>query len=201
MATKITDNGAIIKIERGSGIINLTKQQILFVTVIKTNIIKIDIGQGPLGNVFIPYGDVTVPATANPEALRVAIDEMRTSVGGSSGGTVGGATEAKQDIGLGKLDTANTLLNTINTNTSAALGRIEGGVNILDYFRQPAISDESNPNVIYQAFSQLPGASTEELVWAILRITVQDGIKYYHWADGNRNFDKNWLERETLTYR
>ncbi len=201
--TKITDNGAIIKIERSTGIINLTKTQILFVTVIKTNIIKIDIGQGPLGNVFIPYAEVQTPATANPEALKVAIDEMRTSTGtsGGGGGTVGGATESKQDIELGKLDTANATLNAINANTSAALGRIEGGVNILDYFRQPGISDESNPNLIYQAFSQFPGANQEEPVWAILRITVQDGIKYYHWASGNRNFDKSWLDREALSYR
>ncbi|MBL7932315.1 MAG: hypothetical protein JNL60_10450, partial [Bacteroidia bacterium] len=73
-ATTITDNGASLKLTIGTQIRNITKSQIIEVSVIKTNIIKIDIGQGALHNIFIPYTDVTSPVTANAAALRDKIN-------------------------------------------------------------------------------------------------------------------------------
>ena len=70
MTIEITNNGASIKINDTTAIRNIMKSQIQEIVVVKTNIIKIDIGKGALYNVFIPYADVTIPSTANPEALK-----------------------------------------------------------------------------------------------------------------------------------
>ncbi len=99
-ATTITDNGASIKLTIGTQVRNVIKAQIIEITVIKTNIIKIDIGQGPLDNIFIPYADVTAPLTADPEALRDAITALLTSAANSLS-----ATEAKQTEQIDILNT------------------------------------------------------------------------------------------------
>ena len=48
MGTEITNNGASLKIKNGTLVRNIMKNQILEIAVVKTNIIKIDIGKGAL---------------------------------------------------------------------------------------------------------------------------------------------------------
>lgn len=225
MATTITNNGASIKIDNGTTIRNIMKNQIIEVSVIKTNVIKIDIGQGALNNVFIPYATVTSPVTASPDELRDAINDFMANTVNSGSGA-GGATESKQDTQISKqdaqttkltsLDTTagaiNTKVNSIDvsaTNISNKVGSIDSSasnirllVTSLDnkIFYDPVIIDETNPSIIYYGYVDPASYNEEAPVWAIMRVTNDVGIKRFKWADGNKNFDNIWLNRETLNY-
>jgi hypothetical protein len=185
MTTQITNNGASIKIDNGTAIRNIMKSQIIEIVIVKTNILKIDIGKGALYNLFIPFADVTVPATANPETLKDAINTMLSTA--ASGGT---ATEEKQLIEIEKLNALNATADTI-----------KNAVNTLDskIFFEPVMVDESNPNLIYKGFAS-PAASTDAPVWAIQRISISNEIASYQWARGAKNFDNIWNNRATLSY-
>lgn len=185
MATEITNNGASLKIKNGAQVRNLMKNQIQEIVVIKTNIIKIDIGKGALYNVFIPYADVTLPVTATPEALKDAINDMLSATA-----TVGNATEAKQTE---EIESIKKLSDTVSD--------IKNSVSTLDskIFFDPVLIDESNPNIIYKGFAS-PAAKVEEAVWAIQKISNTSDVCAYQWADGNKNFDNVWNNRATLSY-
>src|SRR5688500_8265241 len=116
MAIRIDDNNSSIKITKDAVVRNLMKSQIIEISVIKNNIVKIDIGQGALHNIFIPYAEVTFPVTANPAALRDAISALLNPVADAGGGgTDGLATEAKQDSELAKLDTLKGSIDTLKS--------------------------------------------------------------------------------------
>ena len=174
MAIEITNNGASLKIKNGLQIRNIMKAQIIEIVVVKTNIIKIDIGKGALYNIFIPYADVTVPVTADPEALKDAINDLLAAAS-----IVGNATEAKQIEEIGKLNLLNEQVTTIKNAVSTLDNKI---------FFEPVLIDESNPNIIYKGFAS-PAANAEEAVWAIQRISNTGDVCSYQWADGNKNFD------------
>lgn len=273
MATTITNNGASIKVDNGTTIRNLMKNQIKEVSVTKNNKIKIDMGKDALDAVFIDYGDVSSPTAINAGDLRDQInDMMANSVG--SGSTSGGATEAKQDTQITKLssidsttsaisskvnsidssttnistkvnsidasstaisskvnsiDTSaaaistkvtsidsntssiSTKVNSIDTNTSSINGKVTSidsstsairtKVGSIDdkIFYSPILVDETNPNVVYEGYAD-PGTLTSANTWAIRRISNNDGMKYYQWANGNRNFNNSFDNRESLTY-
>lgn len=225
MATTITNNGASIKIDNGATIRNIMKNQIIEVSVIKTNVIKIDIGQGALNNVFIPYVDVTSPIAASPGVLRDAINDFMANTV-NSGSASGGATESKQDTQISKQDAQTTKLTSLDTTASTintkvnsidvSASNISGKVNSLDstassirlsvisldnkIFYDPVIIDETNPNIIYYGYVDPASYSEEAPVWAIMRVTNDVGIKRFKWADGNKNFDNVWFNRESLSY-
>jgi hypothetical protein len=185
MATEITNNGASLKIKNGTLIRNIMKNQILEIVVVKTNIIKIDNGKGALHNIFIPFGDVTIPLTTDPEALKDAINEMMATAN-----IAGNATEAKQIEEINKLNVLNTSISQIQSSVSTLDSKI---------FFEPVLVDESNPNVIYKGFAN-PSANTEEPVWAIQKISDTNDVCSYQWADGNKNFDNVWKNRTNLSY-
>jgi hypothetical protein len=189
MSIQITNNGASIKITNGALIRNVTKSQIIEVSVIKATILKIDIGQGALHNIFIPYLDVTVPVTANIGLLRDAINDFMAPASGGSG--VGSATEAKQ---IEEIDILN--------NMNASFTIMRGLVTTLDnkIFYEPSLVDDGGAGVIYNGYALLTGALDTEPIWAIQRIQKVGDVDVYTWADGNKNFDNSWIDRETLTY-
>jgi hypothetical protein len=187
MPIQIANNGASIKITNGTVIRNVTKTQIIEIAVIKANIIKIDIGQGALHNIFIPYADVTVPATANAGALRDAINDFLAPAAAGAGS----ATEAKQIEEI-------ALLNTI----SGSITNIRTLVTVIDnkIFYEPMLVDDGGAGIIYRGFALNTGTLQTEPVWAIQRIQKEGDVDVYTWADGNKNFDNSWIDRESLTY-
>lgn len=184
-ATTITDNGASIKLTIGTQVRNIIKAQIIEISVIKTNIVKIDIGQGALHNIFIPFGDVTAPLTSDPEALRDAINGFLTPA--SMGVT---ASEAKQ---VEQIDILNSL--------KAYLLSLQTLVTDLDskIFHDPLLVDDSGPNILYNGYAVV-GTDQEAPAWAIERIEQKGEIHIHTWADGNKNFDNSWIARESLVY-
>jgi hypothetical protein len=193
MAITIENTGASLKITNGTEVRHITKSQILEVAVIKTTIIKLDIGKTALQNVFISYGDVTIPSTANPAALRDTIANMLTPETGASGG----ATETKQDTQITKLTDLNTAIASLNT----LMTSLDNRMNSMDskLFFEPRRIDDSGVGTIYKGYSN-PGVAEGVAQWAIQRIENVGEVDVYSWADGNKNFDNRWTDRETLAY-
>lgn len=186
MAIEIINNGATLKIIRDGASKLISKIQIREISVVNTNVLKLDTGQG-LYNTFISYPDVTNPVTANPEALRDAVNSM-LATGGSIGG--GGATELKQDNEIIELQNIKTRMDTLLGKVDTLNDRV---------FIEALLVDEATPNTIFKGYA-IPGASTSNPVWAIERITVSGDVTIKKWASGNKNFDKVWDNRASLSY-
>lgn len=185
MVTEIINNGASLKIVTDNAPRFILKNQIKEVEVVRDTIIKIDIGQGALYNVFIDQTEVTVPASASVEALRDLIMDMLQIVA-----VVGLATEQKQTEGNAEI-----------LNLKNSVNEMKEKINSLNdkLFYEPKLVDESNANAIYKGYA-IPGTLTANPVWAILKITNKLGVLSYQWAGGNKNFDKVWDDRKTLIY-
>jgi hypothetical protein len=178
MPTQIINAGASIKVVTDNVPRFILKNQIKEVGVLRDTIIKIDIGQGALYNIFIDQLDVTAPTSTSVDELRDKImDMLQTTV------SAGLATEQKQ----------------IEGNTEIV--NMKNSISVLNdkLFYECRLVDESNSNVVYRGFAN-PGVLTSQPVWAIQKITNSGGILSYQWADGNKNFDNIWNNRKTLPY-
>ncbi len=185
MATTIVDNGASLKITIGTQERNIIKAQIIEISVIKTNIVKIDIGLGVLHNVFVQHSEVTAPLTPSPEALRDTINAMLTPPV-----TAVTASEQRQ---IEQIDILNAMKNQLQT--------IQALVTTLDtkIFFEPLIVDDSGANVLYNGYAVV-GTSQESPTWAIERIQKKDGMDVTTWANGSKSLTNSWLDRESLSY-
>ena len=76
MEIQVIDNGASLKILTDGEARLILKRHIREISLIKPLVVKLDVGAGPLSNIFIHHSDVTVPVTNSPEELRDAINEM-----------------------------------------------------------------------------------------------------------------------------
>ena len=70
MAFQIFNDGAVIRIENGTKTLLVTKEQVKTIDTIQNNIVRIDIGEGPLKNIFVNYQDVTNPVVNSANELR-----------------------------------------------------------------------------------------------------------------------------------
>ncbi|MDP3146043.1 MAG: hypothetical protein Q8T03_13320 [Bacteroidota bacterium] len=185
MATEIINNGSSLKIVTDNAPRFILKNQIKEVEVVRDTIIKIDIGQGALYNVFVDQAEVTTPVSATVEELRDKIMEMLQSAEHS-----GLATEIKQTEGNAEI-----------VNLKNSMNEMKDKVNALNdkLFYEPKLVDESNANLVFKGFA-VPGAKTDEPVWAVLKVTNTKGVLSYQWADGNKNFDNVWDNRKVLVY-
>ncbi len=184
MATQIINNGATIKVTTAGVEKLISKSQIVYITIVKTNLVKIDIGQG-IGNIFINYADVTVPLTNAPAELVAAINTMLLQAS-----TLGGATEAKQDSAITELSSIKTEIAALKLKLDSLNDKI---------FFDALLVDESAVNAIYRGFA-MPGASTSAAVWAIEKTTLLGEVTIKKWAGGSRNLSYIWDNRESLSY-
>lgn len=185
MITEIINSGSSLRLISDGSPKFILKNQIREVEIVRDTIIKIDIGQGTLYNVFVDQLEVTNPASANVGELRDKIMEMLQTTTAT-----GLATELKQTEG-----------NTEIVNIKNSVNDMKDKVNALNdkLFFEPKQIDEANANVIYRGFAN-PGASNAEAVWAIQKITNSKNVLTYQWASGNKNFDKIWNNRQKLIF-
>ncbi|MBI2968891.1 MAG: hypothetical protein HYY40_13910 [Bacteroidetes bacterium] len=73
---EIINNGASLKIVTDGEARLILKRYIRGIGIIRPSVIKLDLGAGPLNNVFINHTEVIEPKTATPDELRDAINEM-----------------------------------------------------------------------------------------------------------------------------
>jgi hypothetical protein len=177
MPTQISDNGASIKIVSDDGSRTILKSQIREVDVVRDTIIKIDVGQGALYNVFVDQADVTVPTSTSVDDLSAQIIAMLQLSG------AGLATQQAQSVQIDQLKSIQVAV---------------GALNDKDFY-EPTLVVESNSGIVYKGYA-VPGVKTSDPVWAVLKITNKKGLLSYQWAGGTKNFDKVWDNRKTLVY-
>jgi hypothetical protein len=180
-ATGITieNNGASLKITENGVSRYVLKNQIREVEIVRDTIIKLDIGQGALNNIFVDQATVTLPVSAGVEDLRdqlMGFIQTNTTIAGF-------ATEVNQNKELDAFKTLQTAVNALSDKV----------------FYQPSLVDESNPNAVYNGYA-LPGVKTSDPVWAIQKVTKVKGVLTYQWAAGTKAFDKIWDNRVALIY-
>lgn len=184
MATEIINNGASLKIVTNAVPRFILKSQIKDVNVLRDTIIKIDIGQGTLNNIYVDQAEVTVPAS-------ISVDDLRDQIIAMLHGVADGlATEEKQNTEIATIQDLKVQVSDLQSKVGSVDNKL---------FFEPALVDENNPNTLYKGYA-LPGAKTSDPVWAIEKISSKNGIQSYQWAGGNKTFDKVWDNRAALIY-
>lgn len=180
---QIINDGAVIRIEKNGKILLVAKDQVKTIDTVHDNIVRIDIGEGPLKNIFLNYQEVGDPIVGSANELRDSIKAMMLSdqyVGGD-------ATEVTQLSILNQLSSITGVLTSIKEKETD-ISRLE-----------PTRTDESNPYMIYRGWHRLQG-NPSELEWAIERIRREEDIVIHEWAFGNKNQDYSWDLRDQHTY-
>jgi len=174
MGYKIYDDGAVIRIENGTSVLFVTKAQVKTIDTIANGIVRLDIGEGPLKNVFLKWSDVEDPVTTSAAALRDVIKNMMPNLSEETG-VFGELTNIKNAI--------------------SQLNAIEG-----DFLKtEPSRIDESQPNAIYRGWHKGYGF-IDHNEWAIERIR-RDGDDIIHeWAMGTHKQIHVWTERLNYQY-
>jgi len=186
--TEIINDGASLRILKPAGVILVNKLHVKTIDTIKDEIVRLNIGEGPLKNIYIRFADVIYPTgLENAAQLRDEINYMLNSVNGT-------ATEVKQDSEISILANVLTTLNDIKT----AIINIQCGCNANG---QIIRIDESIPLVTYYGYATT-GSMPNLAVWSIKKITrnAATDIVITEWADGNELFDNIWDERYNLIY-
>ena len=161
----------------------VVKEQIKTVDIIKSNIVRLDIGEGALKNIYLNYQDVTFPTVTSADQLRDHIISL-----------------LKSDINDGdypREDTLQEILGMLLNNYNQLKGIKAQGEDLSRL--EPIFVDESNPNVIYKGWSSNIDDPASSL-WAIQRISRVGDVVIYEWADGNQFYDNVWDNRVQLQY-
>jgi hypothetical protein len=181
MSLQIINDGACIRIQQDTAILLITKSQIKTIDTVRTDTVRIDIGEGALKNIYVRYTDVTDPVVQNAAELKDAIRAMLATGGGSGSG----ATEESQVSILTELQNLKSIFRT----------QYYGFGNELDLTkREPSKIDESNPNVIYKGWHKIRGVPSDP-EWAIQRITRANDIVTYEWSFGSWMQNNVWDDR------
>jgi hypothetical protein len=183
MAFQIFNDGACIRIENGTKTLLVTKEQVKTIDTIQNNIVRIDIGEGPLKNIFVNYQDVTAPAVASANELRDLIKGWMVSDNYSGGD----ATEVSQVNILNKLGDIALILQAIKLK-EADLTQSE-----------PSRIDESNPYMIYRGWHSKSGIP-DVTEWAIERIRRENDEIIHEWAFGTQRQIYKWSDRTNHYY-
>ncbi len=180
---QIYNDGACIRIEKNGKTLLLAKDQVKTIDTVHDNIIRIDIGEGPLKNIFLNYQDVGTPEVQSANELRDNIKAMMLTdayLGGD-------AKEVTQLSVLTQLTTVATLLQGIKDAEK-------------DFTKSdPSRTDESNPYIVYHGWHGATGDPAQN-EWAIQRVRKEDDIIIYEWAFGTKGQANSWDARDQHTY-
>lgn len=186
---QVYSEGATIRIEQfgdnGESIRSLViaKEQVRTIDIIKDFIVRIDIGEGPLKNIFVDYRLVTYPVADTVVDLKTMIANMLTSEI-NDGDAPSELTQ--QNIFYKVNDIANLLTTIKDKETDFSLA-------------EPSRVDESNPNIVYRGWHKSFGVP-DVAEWAIERITRINDEEIHEWAFGHKKQIYKWTDRATAQY-
>lgn len=184
----IYNEGACIKISFNKNLLLVNKSQIKTVDTIRTDVLRLDIGEGALKNIYIRLSEVSYPHPFDTvEALSTYIKELMIDKGFS--------TEAKQDVEIIELQQIKGVLQAMKNILQSGGGSGSGGTTV----KLPLREDESEPKIIYKGYATANARPSDEL-WAIQKISRIDNEIIYEWADGDENYDNVWDNRYTISY-
>jgi len=180
---QISNDGAVIRIEKNGKILLVAKDQVKTIDIVHQNIVRIDIGEGPLKNIFLNYQEVASPVVASANELRDTIKAMMLT-----DAYLGG--DAKEVTQVSILNQLGQLTNVL----------IQMNLRELDATKaEPSRTDESNPNMIYRGWHARFGVP-EEHEWAIERVRQVNDEIIHEWAFGTKKLIYQWSQRETFNY-
>lgn len=178
MAFQLINDGAVIRIENGSKILLVSKEQVRTIDTIKDNVVRIDIGEGPLKNIFVNYQDVQSPVVGSANELRDLIKQWMLSDNYDGGD----AKETTQLSILNQLLSMTQVLQAIKTQE------------VDPTKSEPSRIDESNPYMVYRGWHKAFGVP-DAPEWAIERIR-REGDEYIHeWAFATKKQMYTWTDR------
>ncbi|RYY00994.1 MAG: hypothetical protein EOO53_20225 [Gammaproteobacteria bacterium] len=180
---QISNDGAVIRIEKNGKILLVAKDQVKTIDIVHTNNVRIDIGEGPLKNIFLNYQEVGSPVVASASELRDIINAMMLT-----DAYLGG--DAKEVTQVSILNQVSQLTNVLVAMNLRELDATKG---------EPSRIDESNPNMIYRGWHARFGVP-EQLEWAIERVKQVNDEIISEWAYGTKRQIYPWSQRETLNY-
>lgn len=182
-AAQIINDGAVIRIEKGGKILLVAKDQVKTIDTVHQNIVRIDIGEGPLKNIFLNYQDVGTPAVGSANELRDVIKAMMLT-----DAYLGG--DAKEVTQVAILNQVSQLTNVL----------VAMNLRDLDLTKEePSRVDESNPNTVYRGWHARFGVP-EQSEWAIERVRQVNDEIISEWAYGTKKAIYPWSQRETFNY-
>ncbi len=180
---QIFNDGACIRIENDTKVLLVSKEQVKTIDTVQNDILRIDIGEGPLKNIFINYREVAAPLVDSADALRDVIKAMLLSDNYNGGD----ATESTQLSILNKLGDLAVILQAMKQQ-EADLTKSE-----------PSRLDESNPYMIYRGWHSKWGVPDGQ-EWAIERLRREGDEIIHEWAFGTNRAIYPWTDRLTLEY-
>ena len=180
---EIYNDGACIRVEKNGKTLLVAKDQVKTIDTVHDNIIRIDIGEGPLKNIFLNYQDVSTPVVASANELRDTIKAMMLSDQYDGG-------DAKETTQLSILATVSQLTNVLLAMNLRQLDPTK---------EEPSRVDESNPNMIYRGWHARFGVP-EQNEWAIERVKQVNDEIIHEWAFGTKKLIYPWSQRETFNY-
>ena len=183
----IYNDGACIKIVSNGNIIQVNKSQIKTIDTVRNDMVRLDIGEGALKNIYIRLSEV-----AYPTGLSNVID-LRNYIKGLMIQN-GFATEAKQDNAIAELKLIKDVLSSIKLVLQTTSNTANNAITKL-----PLREDDTDPSILYKGFAQ-PNAATNQSSWAIQKISRIEKQIIYEWADGNELYDNVWVARYDLKY-
>lgn len=179
----IFNDGAVIRIENGAKTLLVTKEQVKTIDTIQGNTVRIDIGEGPLKNIFLNYNDVVVPALLSADELRDQIKSWLVSENYKGGD----ATEITQLSILNRLGDLALILQAMKDREADPTKS------------EPSRLDESNPYVVYRGWHSRHGVP-EQREWAIERVRREGDEIIHEWAGGSNRPIHPWTERLQADY-
>ncbi|RYZ30756.1 MAG: hypothetical protein EOO10_01690 [Chitinophagaceae bacterium] len=182
-ATNLINDGAVIRIEKNGKTLLVAKDQVKTIDTVHDNIVRIDIGEGPLKNIFLNYQEVISPAVASANELRDTIKAMMLTDAYMGG-------DAKEVTQIAILNQVSQL-----TNVLVAINNRE--LKITN--EEPSRTDESNPYTIYRGWHSRFGIPNQ-YEWAIERIRRDGDEIISEWAFGTKRAIYPWTDREALNY-
>ncbi len=178
----IFDTGGLIVIQYPNKSLMIRKEQVKTIDIIDELTVRLDIGEGPLKNIYVrhPLGSPPNGQTAE-EIVDVLIQCMAANAAQS--------TCCEDSLAV---------LNSILQKTSFIQTYVSTKP-VLQLTEEPTLIDESNPNVIYKGWHNGNGVRTNA-EWAIQRITRSNDLIASEWAGGGKQFIHIWDERSTVLF-
>lgn len=182
MAIKLENNLTTIRITEGSVVRDIAKGRIIEISLIKNNIVKIDLGFGALRNVFFPYSQVTIPATGAPHVLINTLTDWLLYDG-----------KANEERQVAIATSVNSLYNGIMLNHQE-LYKLNDKM-----LTEPLVIDQRANGTIYKGYAYA-GTDFSEPYWAIQRMQVVGTQTITKWAEALLSPSLTWNDREAYQY-
>ncbi|MFT3843675.1 MAG: hypothetical protein QM725_01380 [Lacibacter sp.] len=178
----IFDTGGLIVIQYPNKSLMIRKEQVKTIDIIDELTVRLDIGEGPLKNIYVRHPLGSPP---NGQSATEIVDDLIQCMA---------AAASQSTCCEDSLAVLNSILLKTGTIQNYILTRPA-----LQFTEEPTLIDESNPNIVYKGWHNGNGVQSNA-EWAIQRITRSNDLIASEWAHGNKLFINIWSNRAVLPF-